>query len=134
LGTFVLPLLVTGAGAAFVYSPLLVATMRAVVPEAGAKAASFIVLFFQLGGSISSASVVAFFEQRLQFHQTMLAAATTISRLPVREFLTHGNLAQLAGLIEAQASVLSYADAFFVTGVLAIIMSPGALLVARRRA
>jgi DHA2 family multidrug resistance protein len=134
LETFVLPLLVMGTGAAFVYSPLLVATMRAVAPEAGAKAASFIVLFFQLGGSISSASIVAFLDQRLQFHQTMLASQATLARLPVIEFLKHGSLAQLAGAIAAQASVLAYADAFFVTGVLALIISPGVLFLARRRA
>ncbi len=134
LETFVLPLLVMGTGAAFVYSPLLVATMRAVAPEAGAKAASFIVLFFQLGGSISSASIVAFLDQRLQFHQTMLAGQATLARLPVIEFLKHGSLAQLAGEIAAQASVLAYADAFFVTGVLALIISPGVLFLSRRRA
>jgi DHA2 family multidrug resistance protein len=108
--------------------------MRAVAPEAGAKAASFIVLFFQLGGSISSASIVAFLDQRLQFHQTMLASQATLARLPVIEFLKHGSLAQLAGAIAAQASVLAYADAFFVTGVLALIISPGVLFLARRRA
>ena len=84
------PLLVIGAGSAFVYSPLLVATMRAVPPRRGRKASSFIVLFFQLGGSISSASIVAFLDQRLQFHQTMLAAQTTLARLPVSDFLQHG--------------------------------------------
>jgi MFS transporter, DHA2 family, multidrug resistance protein len=83
LGTFILPLLVIGTGSAFVYSPLLVATMRAVAPDAAPKAASFIVLAFQLGGSISSAGIVAFFDRREQFHQTMLASETTLEKLPV---------------------------------------------------
>ena len=134
LGTFVLPLLVIGTGAAFVYSPLLVATMRAVSPEAGAKAASFIVLFFQLGGSISSASVVAFLDQRLQFHQTVLAAQVTLARLPVVQFLQHGTPSQLAAAVAGQAAALSYADAFLVTGVLALFVTPGVLMLARRRA
>jgi MFS transporter, DHA2 family, multidrug resistance protein len=132
LGTFVGPLFLIGTGAAFVYSPLLVATMRAVAPDAGAKAASFIVLFFQLGGSISSASIVAFFEQRAQFHQATLAAGTTLSRLPVAEFLQHGSLAALAASVTAQAAALSYADAFLVTGVLALFVTPGVLLLARK--
>ncbi len=134
LMTFVVPLLVIGVGAAFVYSPLLVATMRAVAPEAGAKASSFIVLFFQLGGSISSAGIVAFLDRREQFHQAMLAAQINLSRLPVVDYLQHGTPAQLAGAVVAQASALAYADAFFVTGVLALIITPGALLLARRRA
>jgi DHA2 family multidrug resistance protein len=131
--TFVVPLLVVGIGAAFVYSPLLVATMRAVAPDAAIKASSFIVLFFQLGGSISAAAIVAFLDRRLQFHQTVLAAEATLSRLPVVQFLQHGTPAQLAAAVTAQAAALAYADAFFVTGVLALLVAPGALLLARKR-
>jgi MFS transporter, DHA2 family, multidrug resistance protein len=134
LGTFVTPLVVIGIGAAFVYSPLLVATMRAVAPEASAKAASFIVLFFQLGGSISSASIVAFLDRREAFHQAMLAAQTTLARLPVAEYLQHSAPSQLAALVVAQASALAYADAFLVTGVLALLITPGVFLLRRRAA
>jgi MFS transporter, DHA2 family, multidrug resistance protein len=133
LGTFVLPLLVIGTGSAFVYSPLLVATMRAVAPDAAPKAASFIVLAFQLGGSISSAGIVAFFDRREQFHQTILAAATTLEKLPVVQFLQHGTPAQLAAAVNAQAAALSYADTFLVTGVLALLAAPSVLLLARKR-
>jgi MFS transporter, DHA2 family, multidrug resistance protein len=133
LGTFVLPLLVVGTGSAFVYSPLLVATMRAVAPQAAPKAASFIVLAFQLGGSISSAGIVAFVDRREQFHQTVLAAQTTLASLPVVQFLQHGSPAQLAQQVVAQAAALSYADAFLVTGVLAFIATPSVLLLARKR-
>ena len=104
-------------------------------PQEAAKASSFIVFFFQLGGSISSAAVVAFLEHRLQFHQTMLAAQENLSRLPVAQFLQqqHGSLAQLAANVAEQAAALAYADAFVVTGVLALLIAPGALLLARRR-
>jgi MFS transporter, DHA2 family, multidrug resistance protein len=134
IGTFVAPLLFIGVGAAFVYSPLLVATMRAVAPEAAAKASSFIVLFFQLGGSISSASIVAFLDRRLQFHQTVLAAETTLSRIPVADFLQHAGRTVLASSVVEQATALSYADAFLVTGALALLITPGVLLLARKRA
>jgi DHA2 family multidrug resistance protein len=133
LHSFILPLLVVGTGSAFVYSPLLVATMRAVAPEAAAKAASFIVLFFQLGGSIASASIVAFLDRRLQFHQTVLAAEATLSRLPVVQFLQHASRAELAATVNAQAAALSYADAFQVTGLLALLATPSVLLLARKR-
>lgn len=131
--TFLIPLLVIGTGAAFVYSPLLVAAMRAVPPDAAAKVSSFVVLFFQLGGSISAAAIVAFFDRRLQFHQTILAAQETLARLPVVQFLQHGTPAQLAAAVAGQAAALAYADTFFVTGVLALLVTPGALLLARRR-
>jgi MFS transporter, DHA2 family, multidrug resistance protein len=133
LGSLVLPLLVVGTGSACVYSPLLVAVMRAVSPEAAPKAASFIVLAFQLGGSISSAGIIAFVDRRQQFHQTMLAAQETLSRLPVVQFLQHATAAQLAAAVTSQAIVLAYDDAFFITGVLALLVMPSVLLLARRR-
>ena len=132
LGTLVFPLLVVGAGSACVYSPLLVAVMRAVPPDSAPKAAAFIVLAFQLGGSISSAGIVAFVDRRQEFHQTILAAEATLSRLPVAHFLQHGTVAQLAASIASQATVLAYDDAFFITGVLALLVTPSVLLLARR--
>lgn len=133
IGTLVVPLLIVGMGSACVYSPLLVAVMRAVTPDAAPKAASFIVLAFQLGGSISSAGIVAFVDRRQQFHQTILAAEATLSRLPVAQFLQHGTPQQLAATIASQATVLAYDDAFFVTGVLALLVTPSVLLLARKR-
>jgi DHA2 family multidrug resistance protein len=134
LGTFVLPLLLIGAGSAFVYSPLLVATMRSVAPESAAKAASFIVLAFQLGGSISSASIVTFLERRIDFHQDVLAGQMTRASQTVVEFLQHHSVAELSAAVSAQAAALSYADAFLLTGVLALLATPGVLLLARKRA
>jgi MFS transporter, DHA2 family, multidrug resistance protein len=133
LSTLAWPLLVVGTGSALVYSPLLVATMRAVPRDAGAKASSFIVLFFQLGGSISSASIVAYLERRLQIHQTLLAAQMTLSRLPVAQFVQHGSRAVLAAMVAAQSSALAYADAFAAAGAFAVIVSPAVLLLARKR-
>jgi MFS transporter, DHA2 family, multidrug resistance protein len=133
MSTLVLPLLVIGAGSACVYSPLLVAVMRAVAPDAAPKVASFIVLAFQLGGSISSAGIVAFVDRREQFHQTMLAAEATLSRLPVVQYLQHATPQQLAAAVTSQAAVLAYDDAFFITGVLALLVTPSVLLLARKR-
>jgi hypothetical protein len=107
--------------------------MRAVPPNASAKAASFIVLAFQLGGSISSAGIVAFVDRREQYHQTVLAAEATISRLPVMQFLQHASPAQLAAAVTSQAAALAFTDAFFVTGILALLVTPSALLLARKR-
>jgi len=132
LGTLVLPLLVVGTGSACVYSPLLVAVMRSVTADAAPKAASFIVLAFQLGGSVSSAGIVAFVDRREQFHHTILAAEETLSRMPVVQFLQHGTPQQLAALVSTQATVLAYNDAFFITGVLAILVTPSVLLLARK--
>ena len=127
-------LLVIGTGAAFVYSPLLVATMRAVAPESRRKG--------PLRLSCSSSNSAARFRRLRSSHswtsacsfiKTVLAAQVTLARLPVVQFLQHGSPAQLAAAVAGQAAALAYADAFIVTGVLALIITPGALLLARRR-
>ncbi len=134
LSTFVVPLLVMGAGAAFVYSPLLVATMRAVAPEAGPKPRHSSCSSFSSAARSRRPASWRLFDRRLQFHQTVLAAQETLSRLPVAQFLQNGSREQLAAAVAAQAGALAYADAFFITGVLALLIAPGALLLARRRA
>jgi hypothetical protein len=56
-----------------------------------------------------------------------------LARLPVVEFLQHGTPTQLAAAVAGQAAALAYADAFFVTGVLAILVTPGVLILSRKR-
>ena len=63
----------------------------------------------------------------------MLAAQATLARLPVTEFLQKGSRVALASAIAAQSSALAYADAFLIAGVLAILVSPAVLLLARKR-
>jgi DHA2 family multidrug resistance protein len=136
-GNFVVPLTLMGLGISFVYSPLLVATLRSVAPADGPKAAAFVVLFVQLGGSIASASLVALVDRSLQFHQTVLASGVTLANPAVQSLLAthHGKsaLARLAGMVAAQAGTLAYADAIRIAGIIGIAMSPLALLIAKRK-
>ncbi len=128
---FAIALLIVGTGIAFVYSPLLVAILRAVPAADGAKASAFIVLFFQLGGSFASAAFVTIFERREQFYQSVLAGSETLARPVVRDFLAHHSLAVLAGLVGAQAEALAYADAYRAAGIVALLAVPLALLIGR---
>jgi hypothetical protein len=129
--SFVLPMIFIGFGIAFVYSPLLVATLRA-VPKEAAKAAAFIILGFQLGGSISAATFVTLTDRREQFHQTMLAGEATLQRPEIASFLQTHPVAQLAHLVTSQATSLAYADAIFAAGVFAVCFSPFVALLAQK--
>jgi hypothetical protein len=124
LSAFVSPLLLMGFGTTLVFSPTLVATLRAVKPADVPKAAAFITLFAQLGGSIAAASLVAFIERRADFHQAMLAGSATLDRLAVSTFLQHHSVAQLASLVTTQSSTMAFADGFFITGVVGLLAAP----------
>lgn len=134
LMSFVPALVLSGVGIAFVFTPLLVATLRAVDPSESAKAAAFITLSMQLGGSIASATLVTLVDRRSQFHQTILASAISPHDTAVAAFLQQHSIAQLYAMLLSQAATLSYADAFLAAGVISIIGSPLALLLRRGRA
>ena len=122
-----------GFGIAFVFSPTLVATLRAVPPQDGPKAAAFITLFTQLGGSIAAASIVAFVERRADFHQSVLAANATLDRIGVSSFVKTHSVAELTRLVALQAGALSYADAFLAMGLFGIVVSPVVLFLTARK-
>lgn len=123
--TLALPQLFTGLGIAFIYSPLLVATLRA-VPREGPKASALVILAFQLGGSVAAAAVVTMADRREQLHQAMLAASVTLQRPEIESFVqTHPNaIAQLTQMVTSQSTVLAYGDAMLSAGVFVACFSP----------
>lgn len=131
--SFVLPQLFAGIGIALVYSPLLVATLRA-VPQEAAKASSFIILSFQMGGSITAAALVTLLDRRAVFHQSNLAASMTLAHPAVAQFMQTHSAAQLSGLVEQQSTVLAYGDVLLVAGVIAAGLAPLVFLLPRKKA
>ena len=120
-----LPQLFTGTGIAFIYSPLLVATLRA-VPKDGPKASALVILAFQLGGSIAAAAVVTMADRREVFHQAALSSTITLQRPEIASFVqSHAHsTAQLAQLVASQSTVLAYGDALLAAGVFVACFSP----------
>lgn len=131
--TIGIPLMLVGLGIVFIFSPTLVSAVRAVPASDGPKAAAFVTLATQLGGSIASASLVTFVDRRAYFHQAALAATQTLDRLPVADFLQqHHSVLPLYEMVAAQSSALAYADAFLVLGMLGLVMSPLALALGKK--
>jgi DHA2 family multidrug resistance protein len=131
--SFILPQLLAGVGIALVYSPLLVATLRA-VPQEAAKASSFIILSFQMGGSITAAALVTLLDRREVFHQSTLAATATLDRPAVAHFMQSHSAAQLSALVEAQSYVLAYGDVLLAGGIIAASLAPFVFLLPRKKA
>jgi DHA2 family multidrug resistance protein len=131
--SFAPALIITGLGSALLFVPLSVAVLGATTPEEGPKATSFISLSQQLGGSITVAALDVVIDQRWTFHSIALGSAATLASPEVQRFLTHGTVAQLAGVANNQAAILAYADATLVIALISILCLPLVLLMRKRR-
>jgi MFS transporter, DHA2 family, multidrug resistance protein len=130
---FAVPLALSGIGAGLIFIPLSVAVLGATSHEDGSKAGAFINLALQLGGSIVIAMLNVVIDRREQFHSTILAGHATLADPSIQSFITAHTLQQLAALVYGQSAILSYADASFFMGVLALISIPLILLMRGRR-
>ncbi len=109
-GTFVVPLMLTGVGAALLFVPLTTAVLGGVPQKVGAKASAYVNLGTQLGGSIAIAALSTLVDRRTAFHLAILAGnvvpgAPALAQLPGKP-----NPQQLFGIVGEQATILAYAD------------------------
>jgi DHA2 family multidrug resistance protein len=121
LGSLAPGLFITGIGVTFVFSPTLVYVLRSVAPAEIPKAASFVTLFTQLGGSIAAAGLVAFIEQRDDLHQSVLSSTITLARPDVAMFLKTNSVAALSGIVDREASTMAFADAFYLLSAIGVL-------------
>ncbi len=127
--TFVFPLALGGIGFGMIFVPLAVSVLSSVRGADTQKATSLLNLFQQLGGSISTAVLVTLLDRRGAFHQDHLAASINLSRPAVQHAIAaHASIAAIANLVVQQATALSFADAFYMLGVVTLLLSPLVLL------
>ncbi|HTV92652.1 MAG TPA: DHA2 family efflux MFS transporter permease subunit [Verrucomicrobiae bacterium] len=132
--SFAPALITTGIGSALLFIPLSIAVLGATTPQEGPKAAAFINLSLQLGGSISVAALDVIIDRRWSYHSSVLGADATLQSPAVHAFLQHGGtIEQLAQLVNGQAAILAYADATMVIAVVCLLCSPLVLFMRRRR-
>ena len=133
--TLVPPNIMSGLGLSLLFVPISIAILGGVPPQVVPKAASFQSLSQQLGGSISTAALVTLLARRQAFHQDHLAAAIRPALTPFANFIAqHGSLGQLYGDVLNESSSLSYADAQFAIGVLAVVLLPVVFILPRKKA
>jgi DHA2 family multidrug resistance protein len=108
--TFVVPLMLTGVGAALLFVPLTTAVLGGVPLKVSAKASAYVNLGTQLGGSIAIAALSTLVDRRSAFHLAVLAGSV-VPGAPAVMNLPHDQSAQqLFGAVLEQATILSYAD------------------------
>ncbi len=131
--SFAPALITTGVGSALLFIPLSIAVLGATTPQEGPKAAAFINLSLQLGGSISVAALDVIIDRRWSFHSSILGGDATLESPAVHAFLQHGGTAQqLAQLVNGQAAILAYADATMVIAAVCVLCAPLVLFMRRR--
>jgi hypothetical protein len=115
--------------------PLIVGVLSTTPAALNGKVSPIITLCVQLGGSISSAMSVAFFDRRTSYHSTVIGGWMNVSHL-----LAHGllpskeNIAQIAGIVSQQASTLGFSDTMLAVAALAGVVVPLVLAFPRSKA
>jgi DHA2 family multidrug resistance protein len=133
--SFVLPLACTGLGAAFLFVPLATAVLGGTPQAEGAKAAAYVNLGTQLGGSIMIAVLSTLLDRRTAFHQSVLAGALTRGAAALQLYPQLAHLPQtLNRIVLGQATVLAYEDLSFALGALAFIAIPFVFIMPRPKA
>ncbi len=126
--------MMSGIGLSLLFIPISLAIIGGVPPQIVPKAAAFQSLSQQLGGSISTAALVTLLARREAFHQDILSSNATPAYLPLANFLgSHGSLGQFYADVLNETSALSYADAQFAIGILAIVLIPIVFIMPKKK-
>lgn len=119
------PLVVSGIAQSMLLVPLIVGVLSTTPAELNGKVAPIITLCVQLGGSVSSAASVAFYDRRMSLHAGALAAGANAHHLAVLGMTpTPSVLTRLAALVNQQAATMGFADTMLAVAVLAAFMIP----------
>ena len=118
-------LTVSGVAQSMLLVPLIVGVLSTTPAELNSKVSPIITLCVQLGGSIASASSIAFFDRRTAFHADVLSAAANLKHLTLGGFVpTPQIIGRLSGLVAQQANTLGFADTMFAVAILAALVVP----------
>jgi len=144
------PQVFQGVAMSFLFIPLMAMTMAEIRPEKMGNATSIFNLMRNIGGSIGIAAMTTFLARRTQMHQSRLVEKITAgdeSTLRIlqglqRFFHAYGAdnytanrkaLGALYGLVQSHAAMLAFVEAFWVMGVVFLLMLPFILLLRYRR-
>lgn len=111
----------------FLFIPISAVSYVGLPPTRSNEGSALINLMRNLGGSVGVSFVTTMLEERTQFHHERLAEHITA----YNGFGWGTALAPVQAMVQAQATILSYLDIFWVLGLVALIVSPAILLLPR---
>jgi MFS transporter, DHA2 family, multidrug resistance protein len=130
-----------GIALSFLFIPLMALAMSRITPEKMGNATSIFNLMRNIGGSIGIAVMTTFLSRRSQFHQNHLIADVTPGKLQAlgmlqglqAHFVAQGisaadaerkALAAMYGMVQQHAAMLAFVEAFWIMGVVFLLMIP----------
>jgi DHA2 family multidrug resistance protein len=144
------PQVIQGGAMAFLFIQLMATSMSGIAREKMGNATSIYNLMRNIGGSFGIATMTTFLARRGQVHQDQLVAHITRYDPTARNmmrgvqgwFVQHGSnsvdamrksLGAMYGMVQQQAALLSFVEAFWVMGVIFLCMLPLVLLLRNAR-
>ena len=128
-------LFVSGIAQSMLLVPLIVGVLSTTPAELNGKVSPIITLCVQLGGSIASATAIAFFDRRAAFHTDVLAGAASLHHFTAQGVAPNMNVvARITSLVAQQATTLGFADTMFAVAAIAALVVPLVLLFPRSQA
>lgn len=131
--TFAVPLVLSGLGLGFIFTPLTTAVLGATSPQDGPKAGAFTTLALQLGGSLTIALLAIVVDRQESFHSTMLAAEITPGAHAFTA-MPYGQIPKIAQQVYLQSAVQAYADATAVVAAICLASVPLVFFLRKPRA
>jgi DHA2 family multidrug resistance protein len=111
----------------FLFIPLSAVSYVGLPKDRSNEASALFNLMRNLGGSVGVSFVTNMLQERTQFHHERLAEHITA----YNGFGWNTPLAPVDAMVQAQASVMSYLDIFWLLGILAVLAAPAILLLPR---
>jgi DHA2 family multidrug resistance protein len=111
----------------FLFIPISAVSYVGLPPNRSNEASALINLMRNLGGSVGVSFVTNMLQERTQFHHERLAEHITA----YNGYGWNTPLAAISSTVQAQASIMSYLDVFWMLGLLALVVSPVILLLPR---
>src|SRR6516225_386654 len=144
------PQVIQGSAMAFLFIPLMTVSMSGISKEKMGNATSIYNLMRNIGGSFGIATMTAFLARHNQEHQNQLVShiSTFDPRMRVMWqemqswFMAHGtnpvdamkkSMGAMYGMVQQQAALMSFVEAFWVIGVIFLGMLPLVLLLRNTR-
>jgi DHA2 family multidrug resistance protein len=111
----------------FLFIPISAVSYVGLPPNCNNEASALINLMRNLGGSVGVSFVTTLLEERTQFHHARLAEHITA----YNGYGWGTPLAPVDAMVQAQATVMSYLDIFWLLGLIALVISPVILFLPR---
>lgn len=144
------PQLLQGVAMACIFIPLMTTSMSGIPKQKMGNATSLYNLMRNIGGSFGIATMTTFLARRQQVHQSQLVSHVTPMDLRTRQvlqglqhfFYQHGaashqamrkSLGAIYGMVQQQAAMLSFVEAFWIMGIIFWAMIPLLLLLRNAR-